>query len=156
MVVSGKLWKEGNMWVIEIPLLSVVTQGTSKKDAYEMIVDALKSLINKRNCKIKVIEYGKSVFAIVAQDKILIPFILKRRRLISGLTQAQVTKRLGLKSVNSYAQYEQAAVTPTVAKMIVFLKAMEPKIDYALEAIEVHKAPIKIKAYKSQVQAQVA
>ena len=44
----GKVFKAGKYWAIEIPILDIATQGRTKKEAYEMIADAVESLVNKK------------------------------------------------------------------------------------------------------------
>jgi predicted RNase H-like HicB family nuclease len=43
MRLSGRVFKSGNYWAIEVPILGIVTQGHSKKDAFDMIADAVES-----------------------------------------------------------------------------------------------------------------
>lgn len=47
MRLAGQVLKVGKYWAIEVSILSVVTQGRTKKEAYEMIADAIESLVNK-------------------------------------------------------------------------------------------------------------
>ena len=52
MRLAGLVFRSGKYWVIEVPILGIVTQGLSKKDAYDMIVDAIESLVNKKEFKV--------------------------------------------------------------------------------------------------------
>ena len=47
MELEGKVWKDQNSswWLIEISFLDVVTQGKTKKEALEMIKDAVMELL---------------------------------------------------------------------------------------------------------------
>jgi hypothetical protein len=58
MRFSGKIYKEGKFWLAEIPILDLMTQGHTKKEAYEMVADMLETLANKKDFKVKV--YKKS------------------------------------------------------------------------------------------------
>lgn len=42
--IHGKVFQDGDMWLSEIPRLNLMTQGTSRTDAIEMIIDAIKCL----------------------------------------------------------------------------------------------------------------
>jgi len=41
MEFEGKVWKDGKFWLVEVPALNVMTQGTTKKEVLEMAQDAL-------------------------------------------------------------------------------------------------------------------
>ena len=49
MRFSGKVFKDGKFWLAEIPILDAMTQGHTKKEAFEMAVDMIKSMVNKIN-----------------------------------------------------------------------------------------------------------
>jgi len=44
--VKGQYWKSGELWLIEVPELDVMTQGYTEQEALEMIVDAIEELVN--------------------------------------------------------------------------------------------------------------
>jgi len=46
MRFSGKIYKDGKFWLAEILILDLMTQGSTKKEAYEMVADMLESLVN--------------------------------------------------------------------------------------------------------------
>jgi transcriptional regulator with XRE-family HTH domain len=56
----------------------------------------------------------------------LIGLLLRRQRQKSGLSLAAVAERLGAKSRNAYARYEQGATAPTVEKLAELLQAIAP------------------------------
>lgn len=128
MVLQGELWKDGKFWTIEVPELDVATQGTTRKEAFAMLRDAIESLVHKRGFKVRVRMLTKNIFVIDANnDNLFVAFFLKRQREIHGLTVRDMTARLEYKSVNAYAQYEQGKVQPTLKKIQAFLAAMNPK-----------------------------
>jgi len=45
MRFSGSIYKDGKFWLAEIPILDLMTQGKTKKEAYEMLSDMLESLV---------------------------------------------------------------------------------------------------------------
>ncbi len=51
---------------------------------------------------------------------------------LSGLTLAEVTRRLGAKSINTYARYEQGRSVPTVTRLSQLLSAAASKMDFVL------------------------
>jgi transcriptional regulator with XRE-family HTH domain len=58
--------------------------------------------------------------------------LLKRLRLKKGLSLLQVAEKLGIKSPNAYARYEQGVSVPTVEKLTQLLSAVSPGADFVL------------------------
>ena len=133
MRLSGRVFKGGKFWIIEVPILGVVTQGYTKKEAYEMIADAIESLVNKKGFKVDVFSGKGEYFEIGSPDlSTLTAFLLRRQRMKQGLTLAEVAKRLGAKSHNTYARYEQGKSIPTIEKFSKLLSALSPDNDFVL------------------------
>ena len=133
MRFAGKLFKSGRYWAIEVPILSVVTQGHTRKEAFEMIADAIEVLVNKPGFEIRVFPGKGEYFEVGASDEgALTAFLLRRKRLKSGLTLAEVARRLGSTSLNTYARYEQGRSVPTVPKLSELLSALASRKDFVL------------------------
>ena len=133
MRFSGCVFEEGRYWAIEVPILNVVSQGRTKKEAYEMIADAIESLVNREGFNIQVRPGKGEYFEVGASDQAtLTAFLLKRARLKSGLSLADVADRLGAKSLNAYARYEQGRTVPTVQKLTELFSVVAPKKDFVL------------------------
>ena len=133
MRFAGRVFKVGRYWAVEVPILSVFTQGRTKKEAYGMIADAIESLVNKRGFAIKVFPGKGEYFEVGSSDQAtLSAFLLRRQRTKRGLTLAEVAKRLGAKSHNTYARYEQGKSVPTIEKFIQLLSAVSPEKDFVL------------------------
>ena len=133
MRFAGRVFKLGRYWAIEVPILTVVSQGRTKKEAFAMIADAIETLVNKPHFKIHVFPGKGEYFEVGASDEsILTAFLLRRERTKAGLTLAQVAHKLGSKSINSYARYEQGRSVPTVPKLSELLSAVTSKKDFVL------------------------
>lgn len=115
---------------VEIPDLGIYTQGKDFNDSLEMAKDALESLLE---IKIDVKTLGKTGFAVSSEDlKPLMGRFLETLRENAGLTIREVTDRLGKKSPNFYAQYEQGKSLPGMDLVSDFVKAMAPGNDLVL------------------------
>ena len=135
MRLAGQVIKAGKYWAIEVPILDIVTQGRSKKEAYEMIADSIESLANKKGFEIVVYPGKGSYFEIGSSDiTSMIAFLLRRQRIKHGLTLIEVSKRLGAKSHNSYARYEQGRSVPTIDKFSLLLSALSDDNDFVITA----------------------
>ncbi len=133
MRLAGRVFKVGKFWAIEVPILGVVTQGHTKKEAYEMIADAIESLVNKKGFKVEVFPGKGDYFELGSPDlSTLTAFLLRRQRMKQGLTLVEVAKRLGAKSHNTYARYEQGKSIPTIEKFSKLLSALSPDNDFVL------------------------
>jgi len=130
MQFQGRLYKDGRWWLAEVPVFDAMTQGRTRKDALEMIADWFVSVVGQRGFSVQVHDGGGSDFAVSSDDsRTMIRVLLQRQRQKSGLTLAQVAQRLGARSRNAYARYEQGVSVPTVAKLDELLRAIAPGRD---------------------------
>ena len=133
MRFSGKVFKDGKFWLAEIPILDIMTQGHTKKESYDMALDAIKSMVNKEEFEVEIYKGKNGNFEIASPDsKSLISLLLQRKREISGLSLSQVAARLGLASRNSYARYEKGQTMPTIGKLDELLRAVDPDADIVI------------------------
>ena len=133
MRFEGRVFKVGRRWAIEVPILGVATQGWSKKDALAMIADAIEALVNKPGFRANVFRGSGGHFEVGASDDAaLTALLLRRRRQAAGLTLAEVADRLGARSLNGYARYEQGRTVPSVQKLSELLSAVSPGGDFVL------------------------
>ena len=133
MRLAGRVFKSGKYWAIEVSILGIMTQGHSKKEAFDMIADAIVSLVNKKNFKVDVYPGKKSYFEIGSKDvATLTAFLLRRQRAKHGLTLVEISKRLGAKSHNTYARYEQGRSVPTLEKFSFLLSVLAENNDFVL------------------------
>jgi DNA-binding transcriptional regulator YiaG len=129
----GKVFKAGKYWAIEIPILDIATQGRTKKEAYEMIADAVESLLNKKGIEVRVFGTKGRAFEIGASDQgALTALLLRRMRQKAGLSLEEVAARLGSKSPNSYARYEQGRSVPSVEKFAELFSAVAPNKEFVI------------------------
>ena len=133
MRFSGTIYKDGKFWLAEIPILDLMTQGRTKKEAYEMIADMLESLVDKDDFKVTVYTGKKDTFEVgSSESKHMVRLLLQRKRELSGLSLAQVASRLGMKSRNTYARYEQGRSVPSLEKLNELLQAVCPQRDIVI------------------------
>jgi hypothetical protein len=118
---------------IEVSILTVVSQGRTKKEAFEMIADAFKTLVHKPDFKIHLFPGKGEYFEIGASDEsALTAFLLRRERAKSGMTLAEVARKLGSKSLNTYARCVQGRTAPAVPKLSELLSAVASRKDFVL------------------------
>ncbi len=133
MELEGKVWKEGKLWLIEVPALDLMTQGKNKKNALFMLKDAIKELMifyfkneNLKCFKLEVLCKDNSITVTSNNSKLFISLSLRRQREKSGSTIQEAAERLGSKSPNAYAQYERGATNVTIEKYEQLLGAANP------------------------------
>ncbi len=129
----GKIYKDDKFWLAEIPILDLMTQGRTKKEAYDMVADMLETMIDKEGCRIEVHKGPKGSFEVSSlEPRHMVGLLLQRKRELSGLSLAQVANRLGTSSRNTYARYEQGRSVPSVEKLNELFHAVCPKTDIVI------------------------
>jgi predicted RNase H-like HicB family nuclease len=86
MEIDGKIWKDGKLWLIEIPALDAMTQGETRKEALAMAEDLVLEMARSyfKNEAVKdfaviIIDYRKDVVGATANDnKLLLALSLRR------------------------------------------------------------------------------
>jgi ribosome-binding protein aMBF1 (putative translation factor) len=128
MRFEGRLRKKGRFWLVEVPILDVMTQGRSRREALVMIKDAIESLADRPGLSVTVHATRGNDLEIEGDDTaVIVALLLRRQREKHGLSLADVAKRLGQSSRNAYARYEQGTSVPTVDTLNRLLHAVAPK-----------------------------
>jgi len=129
----GRVFRDGKFWLVEIPILDLMTQGRTKEEAYRMAADIIETLVNRPGFSVSIHKGKNGHFEISSNNlRCMVALLLRRRREASGLTLAEVAFRLGTKSRNAYARYEQGSSVPTVEKLVQLLSAVSPESDFVL------------------------
>ena len=127
MRFEGKLTRDGRFWLAEIPLLDALTQGRTRKEAFEMIADWLETMVNRRAFRARVHPRSGNEFEVSGSDAAsMTALLLRRLREASGASLAEVASRLGASSRNVYARYERGDAVPSVEKLDALVKAASP------------------------------
>ena len=111
-----------------------MTQGYTRKEAFEMMADLVETLADKRGFSV-IVDPGKSgTFEVSSSDtRTMVSLLLQRQRELSGLSLAQAAKRLGVSSRNAYARYERGASAPTVERLNELLHAAAPNQIFCID-----------------------
>ena len=93
----------------------------------------LETMVNKNGFSVELYKTGKDNFEVGSSEpKHMISLLLQRKREISRLSLSQVSNRLGTKSRNAYARYEQGRSVPSVEKLNELLHAVCPETDIVI------------------------
>ncbi len=132
MRFQGRVYKDGKFWLSEVSIFAATTQGHSKKEALAMIVDWFETMVNQPGFSVTAHEGKNGTFEVSSPDtKSMIRLLLQRQRQLNGLSLSAAAERLGAKSRNAYARYEQGVSVPTVEKLDALLQAIA-KRDFVL------------------------
>jgi ribosome-binding protein aMBF1 (putative translation factor) len=127
MRFEGRVVKDGKFWLVEIPAFDALTQGRTKREAYEMAKDLIETMANTKGFEVTVYPKNKDSFEVGAnRTGILVALLLRRQRERQGLSLAEAAQRLGQRSRNAYARYEQGKTMPTIEKLEQLLEAIAP------------------------------
>lgn len=132
MRFCGKVYKDGKFWLVEVPILDAMTQGRTRIEALAMIKDLLESLVNRPGFSVTVYSKRGELEVTSSDPQGLISLFLRRQRERSGLSLAQAAERLGAKSRNAYARYEQGSSMPGLDKLTKLYQAVAPGRDLVL------------------------
>jgi predicted RNase H-like HicB family nuclease len=125
---EGQLRRDGKHWIAEVPVFDAMTQGRTRKEALDMITDWFETMVGNNEHAVGVHATSRDEFEVGCSDsRPMISLLLRRQRQRSGLSLAQAAHRLGARSRNAYARYEQGACVPTVEKLDQLLRAVAPK-----------------------------
>jgi phage terminase large subunit-like protein len=124
MILEGRIAKSGRWWAVEVPSVGLFTQGRSRKQAEAMTADALEALAG-RPIGASARSEGDRIFVEAEDTAGLVALVLRSRRASSHLTLAEVARRIGVKSPNAYARYEQGRSVPTVSMLDKLLRAVD-------------------------------
>jgi hypothetical protein len=136
MRFPGRLRRNGKHWLAEVPVFAAMTQGRTRAGALAMIADWFATMVDRPRFSVRVVNVHGSSFEIAADTRPMISLLLRRQRQQSGLSLAAVAERLGARSRNAYARYEQGVTVPTVDKLAELLKAIAPDRDILVDLSE--------------------
>jgi hypothetical protein len=127
MRFPGRIKRDGRFWLVEIPAFDATTQGRTKREALAMAEDLIETMAGARGFRATVYPTGGETFEIGGNRLgVVLALLLRRQRERQGLTLAEAAERLGQRSKNAYARYEQGRAMPTVEKVERLLKAIAP------------------------------
>jgi predicted transcriptional regulator len=130
MRFQGRIYRTGKHWIADVPVFDALTQGRNRKEVLDMISDWFASMVNRPRFTVRVHAAGNDEIEIESDDtRAMISLLLQRQRHKSGLSLSQVAERLGARSKNAYARYEQGVSVPTVDKLDQLLRAVAPDRD---------------------------
>jgi len=133
MRFEGRIWKHGKHWLIEVPLLEIMTQGYTRREAFEMIRDAIEGLVDEEGFEVFVHHGRTDVFEISASRLApLVALMLRRRRLENGVSLGEAIARMGQRSKTAYTRYEQGKNLPSIEKLAELFAAVDPDRDLVL------------------------
>lgn len=128
-MLIGTITKQGAWWAADVDAAGVHTQGKTKAAAEAMLLDAIRELVNRPDLELEASALGDGRVLIEASDPAaLTALVLRYQRSASQLSLADVSERLGKKSRNAYARYEQGDSVPTVDKLIELLGVVAPGV----------------------------
>ena len=97
-----------------------------------MISDWFVTVAGRKGFSVDIHPVGKGTFEVSSSNaRTMVGLLLQRQK--SGLSLAQAAQRLGAKSRNAYARYEQGASVPTVEKLDELLRAVAPGREIVLQ-----------------------
>lgn len=130
-----KTHKENNgFWAECIELEGCYTQARSQAELRKNMAEALNLFLSEPSDSSVIFPLpkksisGANMVSVAVEPKIAFAFYLRRARLKRGLTQKEVTKRLGLKNLYSYQRLENAKTANPELATIIQLRQVFPEL----------------------------
>ena len=86
MRLEGKIWKHGRHWLVEVPVLDVMTQGRTRADALRMIADLVETMADEEGVSVNVHPRANGLIAIESSNAALVAVVLRRQREKHGVS----------------------------------------------------------------------
>ena len=85
MRVQGRIYEDGGFWLVEVPMLDAMTQGTTKDEALIMAKDLVETLANKPTFSATVHVWGNGNIEISSNDARSLVALIRQRQRSGGL-----------------------------------------------------------------------
>ena len=129
MRFEGRVDSDGKFWLAEIPALDASTQGRTKREALAMAGDLVETMAAVAGFEVTVHPGARGTFEIEAnRTDVLVALLLRRQRKRHGLTLAEAAERLGQRSPNAYARYEQGVDSVAFAEKNGWLPPLDGEV----------------------------
>jgi predicted transcriptional regulator len=132
MRIEGNIKKSGRWWAVDIPMLLIYTQGRTKKEAYEMVEDAVEGLVDESGFKVDIHAGASTFFVKSNNDALLLGTALRQQRAHRGLSVRDVAQKMGSSSPTAYSRYEKGKTKPSFEKFSQLLKAIDESLEPVL------------------------
>ena len=140
MMLIGRIFRDGPGWSAHCDAVGVYTQGPSRREAFANLAEAIEMTADRKEMKVAVTKlHGDSVLVSANRPALLAAQVLRHQREIHGLTLADVAKKLGASSVNSYAAYEQGRREPSLSKYRELLAIVAPEMELTVTPVRGHE-----------------
>ena len=128
MKLQGRYFKDGKLWISEIPFISLMDQGRSKTESLKMIKSSVEELMVDSGLKCQIEDLGKGEFVLSSENvKLLTCFVLRRLREAQGLSIRDVSAKLKHKSHTEYARHESGATAMTLETFNRYIEVLTDK-----------------------------
>ena len=78
--LAGKIWQNGEHWLVEVPVLDVMTQGNTRADALRMIADLIATMADEEGFSVAVNSGASGVITIEASNAGPLAAVMHRRQ----------------------------------------------------------------------------
>jgi predicted RNase H-like HicB family nuclease len=99
MILPGIITKEDGFWIAECAALDAMTQGRTKKEALQMLLDWVQTALDDPSFSIDLREVSKGALHLTFEDpRRIVGLIIERARESAGMTYEEVAFKVGLKN----------------------------------------------------------
>ena len=77
---SGRVFQDGDFWLVEIPDIDAMTQGHTKEEAFEMVKDLVENFVNEDGFEASVFPNPDDTFEVTGSDPRKMEELYEKRR----------------------------------------------------------------------------
>ena len=137
MMLPGQISKSGPYYATLLECLGAYGQGRTRKAACDAlaaeVLEYAADTAPLAGFEVTVTDDGDVTCYVTSNDPVrLLSLLLRRQRELNDMSLADVATEMGAKSRNSWAQYEQGRVDPSMTKLGELLAVVAPELTLAV------------------------
>jgi transcriptional regulator with XRE-family HTH domain len=137
VMIPGEIERKGSWYAALLEPLAAYGQGRTRDAACKAlgksVVEYAADFAPLEGFEVEVEDDGESTIYVTSNDATrLVALLLRRQRELQDMSLADVTRVMGAKSRNGWAQYEQGRSDPSVGKLEEMLAVVAPDLTIAI------------------------
>lgn len=131
MQLRGKVWKDGNAWLIQCPEIGAFTEGRrTKADAFRMMIDWIRVTLDRPELEVTIVADGDDEFVMAFEDVApILGLMLASQRTAKGLTLQEVADAAGLKHRTAVNQAEAGTSELSLSRLARLFRPMGVSVE---------------------------
>jgi len=128
-MVIGRIFRECGGWSAHCDDVGVATQGFTRDEARDNLVEAVEMQCDRPGLKVTVIDLeGEDVYVSANLPHMLAAEVLRHHRQMQGISLAEFAAKLGGENGAAYEDYEEGRREPPMSTYLEILRTIKPNM----------------------------